>query len=211
MKFSINVQPREAGHKNNTLRNEGKIPAVFYGPQEETTPIVISESEFLKVFNKAGTSSIINLEGIGDTKEALVYDVQYHPVTDRILHVDFYIIERGKKVSVEVPLEFVGEAPAEKKGLIVVKQMHELEIEVRPSQIPQSLEVDLSKLEDQDSVIVVGDIRLPESAEPLIDKEEIVVSVVAQQEEPEEEEERSVEDVEIEQKGKEEKEEETEN
>ena len=210
MKFSINAQPREAGHKNNTLRNEGKIPAVFYGPQEDTTSIVISEGEFLKVFNKAGTSTIINLEGIGDTKEALVYDVQYHPVTGKVLHVDFYIIERGKKVSVEIPIEFVGEAPAEKKGFIVVKQMHELEIEVRPSQIPQSLEVDLSKLEGQDDVIVVGDIKLPESAEHLADKEEVVVSVVAQQEDQDEEE-RSVEDVVIEQKGKGEAEEASEN
>ena len=109
-----------------------------------------------------------------------------HPVKDLPIHVDFYSIERGKTLTLYVPLEFVGEAPAEKKGGIVVRVMHEIEIETRPRNIPQHIEVDLSKLEDLDSIIAVKDLDLPEGVVALADHEEVVASVSAQQEETEE-------------------------
>ena len=199
MKLKVEERAKSA----NALRKEGMIPAVFYGPKEEATPIQLKVSDFEKVYKQAGTSQIIILEGVGDEKEALIYDVQLHPLTNKPIHADFYVIERGKKLSVEVPLVFVGEAPAEKKGLILVKQMHEIEISVRPSEIPHEIEVDLSKLESEEDTITVKDLPLPPSAEPEIEEDEIIVSVVAAQEEPEEEtEQMSIEDIEVEKKGK---------
>ncbi len=163
--------------KNSTLRAEGKIPAVFYGPQEESQSIIIDAKEFNKVWSVAGESTIIVLKGVGDDKEALIKDVQWHPLTDEVLHVDFYIIERGKLLTVTVPLEFVGVAPAEKLGGNVNKTLHELEIEVRPSEIPQHIDVDLSMLTDMDSVITVGDLPLPKSAKPTHALTDAVASV----------------------------------
>ena len=88
-------------------------------------------------------------------------------------------------MQLSVPLEFTGEAPAEKQGGIVVRVMHEIEVETRPRNIPQSIEVDLSSLENLDSVIKVSDIKLPEGVEAKTDADEIVVSVAEQKEEPE--------------------------
>lgn len=163
--------------KLNALRAEGSLPAVFYGPQEEATPITLNAKEFSLVWKEAGESTIVVLAGIGDDKEVLIKDVQWHPLTDEAIHVDFYAIERGKLLTVSVPLEFVGEAPAEKLGGNVNKVMHELEIEVRPSEIPQSIEVDLTKLVDLSSTVTVGDLTLPPSATPTLELNDAVASV----------------------------------
>lgn len=155
----------------------GMLPGVYYGPKETATSIALDKKAFEQLWKDAGESSIVVLKGIGDDKETLIHDVQWHPVTDEAVHVDFYVIERGKKVSVEVPLHFVGEAPVEKQGGVVVKVMHELAMEVRPSELPHHIEVDLSALTDMNSVITVGDITLPPSAEIEAEADEVVVSV----------------------------------
>ncbi len=163
--------------KNSALRAKGDTPAVFYGPQEEATAISINTIEFNKVWKEAGESTIIILKGLGDDKEALIKDVQWHPITDEVVHVDFYAIERGKLLTVSVPLEFVGEAPAEKLGGNVNKVLHELELEVKPSEIPQSIDVDLTALTELSSTITVGDLTLPPSATPTFELTDAVASV----------------------------------
>ena len=109
--MTLNVEKRE---KNGikTLREGGKIPAVFYGRKEESTPISVLEKDFQKVWGEAGESTIISLHGASRDIDAIIHDVQIHPVTDRPLHIDFYVIEKDRKLTVDVPLEFIGEAPA---------------------------------------------------------------------------------------------------
>lgn len=195
----LNVQTRDTKGDVAALREGGGIPAVFYGPKEETTPISMNSAEFIKVWKDAGGSAIVDLKGVGEDKEVLIHDVEWHPVTGAPVHVDFYAIERGKKLTVSVPLEFVGEAPAEKLGGIVVKVMHELEIEVLPRNIPKEIEVDLTKLTDLDSTISIADLGLSEDIEPTAEMQETVASVTEAKDEPiEEEEERDISDVEIE-------------
>ena len=173
--IKVNITARDA--KLETVKSDGNVPAVFYGPQEESVPVNVNAREFTKVWGEAGESTIVVLSGVGDDKEALIKDVQWHPLTDEAVHIDFYVIERGKKLTMSVPLEFTGEAPAEKLGGNVNKVLHELEIEVRPSDIPQSIEVDLTKLVDMQSVITVGDLQLPESAETTLEANYAVASV----------------------------------
>ena len=187
------------------LRATSRVPAVFYGPQEESTQITLSEVDFRIIWKQSGGSSIITLTGELGDKEVLIQDVAMHPVKDKVLHVDFYAIERGKKLTVTVPFNFVGEAPAEKLGGTVVKVMNEVDIRVRPSAIPHELTVDLSILTDLDSVIKISDITLPEGAEAEIEDDAVVVSVAEQKEEVEEEV-RDISDVEIAEKGKKEEE-----
>ena len=153
------------------------VPAVLYGPKEAPTAVSINAKEFDRVFRTAGETTIIILKGLGEDKETLIKDVQFHPVTDMPLHADFYVIEKGKKVTVSIPLEFVGNSPAEKAGHILVKAVHEVEIEVAPAELPQHLEVDVSKLENVGDHVLAKDIKLPTSAELQIDADEIIVSV----------------------------------
>jgi len=206
--LELNIKARESSENLETLRKEGKLPGVFYGPKEASTPITLETREFMRVWNEAGGSAIVDLKGVGEDKEVLIHDVSWHPVKELPTHVDFYCIERGKKLTVSVPLVFVGEAPAEKLGGIVVKVMHELEIEVQPREIPHEITVDLSSLTDLDSNITVEDLKLPASIEPTADLTE-TIAAVTQAKEEEEGETRDIADIEIEAKGKTEVEEET--
>jgi large subunit ribosomal protein L25 len=177
MAVSLSIQARTGSPDD--VRSAGMVPAVLYGPKEASMPVSIQAKEFDRVFKSAGETTIIMLKGVGEDKETLIKDVQFHPVTDVPLHADFYVIEKGKKVTVSIPLEFVGTAPAEKLGHILVKALHEVEIEVAPAELPQHLEVDVSRLENIGDHVLVKDITLPASAELQIDPEEIVASVTA--------------------------------
>jgi len=198
----LNVQARDSKENIDTLREEGKIPAVFYGPKEENTLITLTAREFVRVWEVSGGSAIIDLKGVGEDKEVLIHDVAWHPVKGNPIHVDFYCIERGKLLTVTVPLNFVGEAPVEKEGGIVVKVMHEIEVEVKPRDIPQSIDVDVTLLTGLDSNITIADLNLPETIVPTNDVTENVAAVTQAQEEKVEEEERDISDIEIEGEGK---------
>src|SRR6185369_11077860 len=137
------------------------------------------------------------LSGLGEEKDALIHDVVVHPVSGKILHADFYAIEKGQKVTVSVPIEFMGESSAVKdKGGILVKVMHELEMEVLPKELPHALHVDISKLVELTDKIAVKDIKLPESAIITDDPEEVVAMITVAVEEPVEETPLSIADIE---------------
>jgi len=195
MTIELHVQPRDTSVHAQRIREQGNIPAVFYGRKEASTPISVSKSDFTRVWARAGGSAIVTLVGVGEDKDVLIQDVATNPVTDEPIHIDFYCVEVGKKVTVSVPLEFVGEAPAEKLGGIVTKALHEIEIEVDPRNIPQYIEVHLEALTDLDSSITIADLHLPDEYEITADPTETVASVVLPQEEDEEE--RDISDIEI--------------
>ena len=177
--LELEIKARDSKESNESLRAGGSIPAVLYGPKEDSTSIAIDSKVFGKLFKEAGETTIIKLKGVGEDKDTLIHDVQLHPVTDVPLHADFYVLEKGKKIEIKIPLEFVGVAPAEKAGHILVKALHEVEIEVLPAELPQHLEVDISKLENVGDHITAKEIKLPPSAELKTDAEEIVASVTA--------------------------------
>jgi len=181
----LNVLPRDPKVSAQDLRKQGLIPAVFYGHKEKATSVAVDLGAFEKVFRAAGETTIITLKGVDGDKESLVRDVQRDPVTNRPLHADFYVLEKGKKITISIPLEFVGASPAEKAGYIVVKALHELEIEVAPAELPQHLEVDISKMANVGDHMTAADVKLPPSGVLKTDAEEIVVSVTTFEEEKE--------------------------
>ena len=162
-----------------SLRTSGFIPAVFYGPKEAPVAISIVTKSLEQIWKNAGETTIITLKGVGADKDTLIRDVQIHPVTSKLMHADFYVLEKGKKIEISVPLEFIGSAPAEKLGHILVKALHEIEIEVAPAELPHNLEVDISSLENVGDHITAGDIKLPPSATLITHAEEIIASVTA--------------------------------
>ncbi len=183
MMQTLAITPRDPKVSPEELRERGITPAVFYGRKEAATPIGVDSRKLESVWKVAGETTIIKLVGEGDEKDTLIYEVQTHPVTGVILHVDFYVLEKGKKIEIAVPLEFVGEAPAEKLGHIISKALHEVEIEVAPAELPQSLEIDLSVLANVGDHITAGQIKLPPSAELKTGADEIVASVTEFKEE----------------------------
>ncbi|MFA6315073.1 MAG: 50S ribosomal protein L25 [Candidatus Paceibacterota bacterium] len=186
--LSLVIEKRDMKAKNDALRQSGKIPAVFYGPKEPSTSITVSTVEFKKVWKKAGESSVIILkDDKANEHEVLIHDVDVHPVSGEPRHADFYVIEKGKKVNVAVPLVFEGVSSAVKdKGGILVKVRRDLDIEAAPRDLPQNIIVDISKLVELTDVIQVKDLPLPSGVELKIPAEEIVASISVAKEEVEE-------------------------
>ncbi len=176
--MELTVEKRDKTTNVKELRRTGKVPAVVYGRSEESTPITVDRKVFEKLFHEAGESTVITLKGLGVVKEALINEVALHPVSGAPMHVDFYAIEKGQTVTVSVPLEFEGVSPAVKDlGGVLVKVMHELEIECEPKDLPQQIVVDISKLKTFDDQITVKDLSLPVSAKLSIDPDEVVALV----------------------------------
>lgn len=175
--LALEVKSRDAADSADALRKQGVVPAVLYGPKEKATPIAIDTQKLEQLWKKAGETTIVTLTGVGEDKDTLIHDAQFHPVTGKLLHVDFYVLEKGKKVKIKVPLEFTGIAPAEKAGHIVVKTLHEIEIEVAPQELPHNLPVDLAVLKSVGDHIVARDIKLPPSALLVASPDEIIASV----------------------------------
>ncbi len=158
--MKLQAQLRGKDITRNQLAAEMRIPAVFYGKQQESTSISLDAVTFEKAYDEAGESTIISLNDGTSDHDVLVRDVQYHPVTDQIMHADFYVIERGKKLMVTVPLNFIGEAPGEKVGMLL-QPMYEIEVEVLPRDIPKQIDVDISVLINLYDKITVADLILP--------------------------------------------------
>ncbi len=183
---------------------EGELAAVVYGPKQESLPISLSAREFDKVFRTAGESSVIQLAGVSDAPlQVLVHEVDRNPVTYAPRHVDFYAIEKGAKVEVAVPLEFIGESAAVKGGANLVKVLHELEIEAAPADLPHDIKVDISVLANIGDQIHVRDIELPKGVLAKVDGDEVVALIQEVKEEVEESAPIDMNAIEVEAKGKE--------
>jgi large subunit ribosomal protein L25 len=183
---TLTVETRTAlGKKLVALRGAGKIPAVLYGPKEEATLLSLDRVSFEKLFKEVGESSVITLTGLSAPKEVLVHDVAFDATRGGIIHVDFYAIEAGKEITVNIPLEFVGEAPAIKLGGTLTKVVHEVEATCMPKNLPSHIDVDVSVLVDFDARIHVKDLNIPAGVTVNADPEDIVVLVQPVEEEAE--------------------------
>ena len=206
--LTLKAEIRDIHTKPETVRKAGKIPAVFYGKKEATTPISIPKIDFLKVWNKAGESSVVTLEMPEGKKESLIQDIDLDPVTGNPRHADFYIFEKGHKVEVELPIELIGVSPAVKDlGGMLVKVLHELEVKAMPKDLPHNIEIDIKTLVNFGDQILAKDIVLPTGVELKVNPEEVIALVSAPREEKEEEEAPiDLSQIEVEKKGKEEEE-----
>jgi len=186
--IELTVEKRDTKEtRTKILRANGKVPAVVYGPKQESVPLTLSLKEFEKVFKQAGESSVIALNGATvKALSVLIHNVDRDPITSIPRHIDFYAIEKGAKVVVAVPLIFVGESPAAKAGANLTKVLHEVEVEAEAIHLPHEITVDISVLENINDQIHVRDIALPHGVVLISTPEEVVVLVQEVQEEAKE-------------------------
>lgn len=186
--MNLEAQKRDIKEDLSALRKGGFIPAVFYGPKQESTSIKLEKIAFHKAYKEAGESTVVSLSVDGDSHDVLIHEVTVDAVRGDVLHVDFYAIEKGKKVTVNVPLEFIGEAPAEKNlGGVLVKVLHEIEVEAMPKDLPHEINVDISSLVDFDSQIHAKDLVMPQGVTLISEADEVIALVQAYKEESAEE------------------------
>lgn len=188
MTIKLNVEKRTKMGKTKSLVKSGVLPGVYYGRKEEATPIQMKKTDFLKVWKEAGESTVITLHSSEGDVEALIKDISLNPISNEPEHADFYVFEKGHKVEISVPIEFVGVSLAVKeKGAVLMKIMHELKIKAEPANLPHQIDVDISPLIEFGDSITAGDLQLPKGVELEENPEEIVATVAEPKEEKEEE------------------------
>jgi large subunit ribosomal protein L25 len=182
------------GKQVSQLRAMDWIPAVVYGPDTPAQAIQIEKRALSKALEQAGSTALIDLmvDGRKPSYVVLARDIQRSPLKGWVRHVDFYQVRLTEKVKTSPRLEFVGESPLARSGRgVVVLAMNQIEVECLPTDLVDTIEVDISSLETFDDSILVGDLAVPPGVTILHDPEDMVASVlptrVAGEEEEEEE------------------------
>ena len=191
--IGMEVQKREALGKeaSKKMRREGIVPAVIYGPTIDTTPLEIDFKDLSKILDTGGRENVlidVKIKGVNKTaleKTVIIKDVQRDPVRGDIKHVDLYEVQMDKVIRVNVPVHITGEAKGVEVGGILQHETRELEIECLPSDIPGSIDVDVTDL-DIGGSFHVNDLDVEENITILVDGEQNIVSVVTPQKEEEE-------------------------
>jgi len=181
----ITIQRRTADGKGaaRRLRRAGMIPAVFYGPKRTTVTVGVDAKEFAERLAHLEGSHLIRLlhadttDGELHDKMTLLREVQRHPVTGCVLHADFYEVDLTERLTVSVPVRFVGKAVGVVAGGVLQPVLRELAVECLPTEIPDFIEVDVSPLGIHET-IHVADLHLPEGVTPVGDQGRTLVTVL---------------------------------
>ena len=163
------------------LRREGAVPAVLYGGTKPEAVTVDPKAVLRIIHGHAGSTQLLNLtcEGVAGSRMAIIRDLQFDPVSERLLHVDFQEVTADRPITVRVAVHPVGEAAGvrEQKGILNVV-LHELDVSCLPTLIPQRIDADVSALMIGD-VLTVGGLRAPEGVRIMNDAGQAVVTVAA--------------------------------
>jgi large subunit ribosomal protein L25 len=185
--LQLAAQPRSVtGRKVKQLRAQGQIPVVVYGKRINATSLQIDERSLERVLHSGGTTRLVEVAVNGGRPlNALIRDVQRHPVTHRLTHVDFYAVDMTEKQHVSVPIESTGRASGLSSGLIVLQVMDHVTVEALPADIPARIEVDITPL-TLERPITVADLPALSGVTYLAEAEENVFTLQATREEVEE-------------------------
>ena len=161
-------------------RRDGAVPGVLYGGGQDPVAIAVRKNEVLKAINSGQfLSNMIEISHEGKKQKVITKDVQFHPVTDMPVHVDFYRVKEDTIIEVEVNVVFKGDdvAPGIKRGGILNVVRYSIEVKCPAGSIPDSIEVDISGMEIGDS-LHISDVTLPENVKPAIDDRDFTIATV---------------------------------
>ncbi|MFA5076696.1 MAG: 50S ribosomal protein L25 [Patescibacteria group bacterium] len=175
----VNAQQREIeGKKVQTLREQGKIPAVLYGHGLKNISLMVNYHEFEVALKEAGESTLVDLKiGDGQPIKVLIHDVQYDAVKHTLIHVDFYQVKMDEEITAVIHLVLVNEAPAIKElGGTLVKGLEEIHVKCLPADLVKEIKVDVSVLKAFEDMIRVKDLPIPKGMEVLADPDTVVAA-----------------------------------
>ena len=177
---TLSASPRSGTGKGaaRTLRQSGQIPGVIYGHAREAQSLALNAREFGRLLEHVTASTVIELSVDGKTSRTLIREIQRHPFKKEVLHVDFQELVAGEKVTVEVPIVYVGTPQGVRDGGILDQIKHELTVEADPTLLPEHFEVDVSAL-TIGHALYVRDVRMPEGVTVQDDPDSPVALVAA--------------------------------
>ena len=167
------------GKKVVELRKESLIPAVLYGSGIQNVSVSVPYPVFEKVYREAGESSLVELSIENDQPvKVLIQSVDMDPLSNRIIHADFFQVDMKEKLTIRIPLKFIGEPKAVKElGGILVKAVDDIEVRCLPDKLVSEIEVDVSSLASFDDALAMKDVVLPEGMELHQHADDIVATV----------------------------------
>jgi large subunit ribosomal protein L25 len=182
MTLELAVDARSVlGKQTKRLRRAGTVPGVVYGKTTASIPVQVDAKQFETLYHAAGRSTIFQLTVPGaGPKSAIIKSVQRHPLSGRAVHVDFFLPDLTVELQIDVPLVFVGEAPAiEATGGSLFTSLDHLKVRALPADLPHEITVDVSSLVDLDAVIHVSDLGVAsDTVTVLNDPDEMVAKVL---------------------------------
>ena len=185
-KSLLEAQPREAGTKNDArrVRREGKIPAVVYGAGKQAMPVSVDPRQVSRILHsETGHNSVFDLTLEGELTKAMIVDWQYEPIKGSLLHIDLKRIAMDQKLTVNVPIELVGEpAGVKQQGGILEQIAREVEVECLPGDIPNEIELNVSELVFG-TVLRISDLPKNDKIKYLSDPEQPVAHIITIKEE----------------------------
>ena len=190
MKLSAEVKSQVGKGVNRRLRKQGRVPAILYGKHQSPIPMSLNQLEVEKVLAVGGAGKLITLDinglNVKDNQTLVMFkEIQRNALTGKLDHMDLYSVTRGEKITIVLPIVFIGDAKEKEKGGTLQFVTREVTIQCLPRNIPESIEVDISSIE-MGASIFMGDIKLPETVKLLDDPEKVVASIVTVRAEVEE-------------------------
>lgn len=163
--------------KARLLRRKGLTPGNIYGRGLDSVSLQISTPDLWQTVRQGGRNAVINLKVTGEKKSrtAVIREIQQHPVTNELLHVDFLQVDVTRSISADVPVVLVGESPLPKGQTVISLALSTIQVQGLPMAIPRSIEADISVLEEIDQSIWVKDLPIPTGVEVLTDPDQIIV------------------------------------
>ena len=176
--IQLAVDVREAmGKKVRFLRRDGLTPANIYGRNLDSVALQLPSADLLQVLSQGGQNAVLDVKVKGEkiARTAVIRNIQRNPVSDVVIHVDFLQVDVTRAITSDVPLVFVGESPLPKTQTVISQILASIQVSGLPMQIPSSVEVDVSVLEEMDQSIFVRDLILPDDIEVLTDGDQMIV------------------------------------
>ena len=183
-KLNVDIRKEHGTSAARRARLQNKVPAVVYHSGVEATPLSVDKISLNKALRTGQMIFEVNVED--KNQFVLVKEIQYHPVTDEIIHIDFQKVKEDEKISLEVAIRSTGESQGVKLGGLLVQMLNSVTIKCKPAEIPEFLEIDVTDME-MNTNLFVKDITLPEDVEMITAEDIAVVSVQEPKEEKEEE------------------------
>ncbi|WP_374389206.1 50S ribosomal protein L25/general stress protein Ctc [Sandaracinobacter sp.] len=179
--LAAEARDRAGKGASRAVRREGRVPAVIYGNKESAVSIHVEEKLLVRMLNTGHfMNSVVEIELDGKKHRTLPRDVQFHPVTDRPIHVDFLRVAANALITVNVPVRFENEAasPGLKRGGVLNVVRHEVEVKVPANAIPDDIVVDVTGFDVGDS-IHISSVKLPKNVTPVIDRDFTIATIAA--------------------------------
>jgi large subunit ribosomal protein L25 len=180
MSTILQIQKRTVeGKKVKTLRNIGITPIHLYGSKVESSSMQADFKALINALNETGFSIPITLADGENEVLAFARNVQRHPLTEQILHVDFQVVNKEDEVEIEVPVNLLGESPAVKNlGGILIKLMETIKISSKVDQVPESIDLDIEGIESLEQSLLVSDIEVPDGVKVITDDTFAIARVI---------------------------------